>query len=123
MNILIVDDSNFMRTVLGTMLTDMGFNDIYEAANGWEAIRKTYIVNPDLIFMNLVMPEMDGYEASRQILQCFNDAKIIIVTSDKYADVEQKIKGIRIYDFITIPVDQEKLRTIMIEYEEKLERV
>ncbi|MGE5472939.1 MAG: response regulator [Ignavibacteriales bacterium] len=123
MNILIVDDSKFMRTILRSMLSDMGFLDIYEATNGWEAIRKTYIVNPELIFMNLVMPEMDGFEASKQILECFNDAKIIIVTSDKYSEIEKRMEGIKMYDFISLPIEEEKLRTIMIECEEGLEQV
>jgi len=123
MNILIVDDSKFMRTILKGMLADMGFLDIFEAANGWEGIRKTYMVNPDIIFMNLVMPEMDGFEASKQILKSFNDAKIIIVTSDKYSDIERKIEEIKFYNFISLPIDEERLRTIMIEYEEVIETV
>jgi len=118
MNILIVDDSKFMRAVLRVMLTDMGFWDIFEATNGWEAIRKTYMTSPDMIFMNLVMPEMDGYEASRQILESFNDVKIVIVTSDTYSEVEKNIEGINIYDFLSLPIDQEKLRMIMIANEE-----
>jgi len=122
MNILVVDDSKFMRAVLRVMLTDMGFLDIFEATNGWEAIRKTYMVDPDIIFMNLVMPEMDGYEASRQILESFNDAKIVIVTSDTYSEIEKNMEGIKIYDFLSLPIDEEKLRTIMIENDESLKR-
>jgi len=121
MNVLIVDDSKFMRTILRAALTNMGFLDIYEATNGWEAIRKTYMVSPDIIFMNFVMPEMDGLESSRQILENFNDTKIVFVTSNEYSEVRQKIQEIKIYDFLTLPIEEEKLKRIMMEFEEVLE--
>ncbi|MGE5328424.1 MAG: response regulator [Deltaproteobacteria bacterium] len=122
MNILIADDSKFMRTILKAMLNDMGFLDIYEAANGWEAIRKTYMVSPDVIFMNLVMPEMDGFEASRQILGNDTDAKIIIVTSEDYSKIEHKINEMKIRDCITLPINEEKLRAALSDYEGVLEK-
>lgn len=121
MNILIADDSKLLRTVLKGMLLDMGFTDIFEAANGWEAIRKTYMVNPELIFMNLIMPEMDGFEASRQILQSFKDTKIVIVTSNKYSEVPYNLSEIKLYDFISLPIEEKRLRRIMSEYQEYAE--
>ena len=122
MNILIVDDSKLLRTVLKGMLFNMGFSDIYEATNGWEAIRKTYMVNPDIIFMNLIMPEMDGFEASKQILESFQDSKIVLVSADNYSEIQYNISEINIYDFITLPLQQKRLKKIMKEYESYAEK-
>lgn len=123
MNILIVDDSKFMRMILKGILNDIGFFDVYEAANGWEAIRKTYMVSPDIIFMNLIMPEMDGYEASKQILESFQDMKIIIISSNKPSEIEQRMAGIRVYDLLSLPLEEERLRAIMTECGDLLEEV
>ncbi len=64
--ILIVDDKEENRNVLKGMLLPLGF-DILEAVNGREAIETTQNSHPDLIFMDLIMPEMDGFEATKRI--------------------------------------------------------
>lgn len=118
MNILIVDDSKLIRTVIKSMLIGMGFVDVYEATNGWEAVRKAYVVNPDVVFMNLLMPEMDGFEASRRILHTFEDVKIIIVSSDSYSENCKNLSDIRIQEYITLPIKEERIRGVMCGYEE-----
>ncbi len=64
--ILIVDDKEENRNVLKGMLLPLGF-DILEAVNGRETIETTQNSHPDLIFMDLIMPEMDGFEATKRI--------------------------------------------------------
>ena len=63
---LIVDDEPVNRTLLGRMLREQGFA-IVEAANGRDAVEVCRHAAPDIVFMDIMMPEMDGYAATRAI--------------------------------------------------------
>jgi two-component system chemotaxis response regulator CheY len=80
-SVLIVDDALFMRTVLKDILTKNGYEVIGEATNGFEAIEKYEELNPDIITMDITMPELDGIEALKKIMQINNDAKIIMCSA------------------------------------------
>ena len=65
--VLLVDDAAFMRMVVKDTLTKNGFTDLYEAADGVEAVEKYKEVQPDLVIMDITMPNMDGLEALKTI--------------------------------------------------------
>ncbi len=112
MNILIVDDSRFLRTILKNMLTSMGFTETYEAANGLEAVRKAHILQPDLIFMNLIMPEMDGYEASKHILKNF-ETKIVIMSSNSISNTPLKDSDLGVHGYVSIPFTNSTIKKVL----------
>lgn len=66
-NILIVDDAAFMRMMIKDILTKNGYNVVGEAENGLKAIEKYNETKPDLILMDITMPEMDGIQALKKI--------------------------------------------------------
>ena len=66
-SILIVDDAAFMRMMIKDILSKNGYSVIAEAENGIKAIEKYKEVNPDLVIMDITMPEMDGIQAVKQI--------------------------------------------------------
>jgi len=78
--ILIVDDAVFMRTVLKNILVKEGY-EIFEASNGLEAIQEFNRHQPDLITMDITMPEMDGIMALKEILKLDSDAKVCMVSA------------------------------------------
>lgn len=81
-NILLVDDHQMVRIGVKTFLsTQADLKVIGEAENGIEAIEKAKQLNPDIILMDLMMPIMDGVEATKQITEQNPNSKIIIVTS------------------------------------------
>lgn len=66
-NILIVDDAAFMRMMIKDILSGSGFSIVGEAENGIKAVEKYSELNPDLVIMDITMPEMDGIEAVKAI--------------------------------------------------------
>ena len=81
MKILIVDDNEDIRMVLGLMLQEQMDLELFEAGNGNEAIEIFIEELPDLVIMDIVMPIKDGIEATKAILSKFPDAKIIAHTA------------------------------------------
>lgn len=65
--ILLVDDAAFMRKVIKDTLTKSGYSDIYEAVDGADAVEKYDELHPDLVIMDITMPNMDGLEALKSI--------------------------------------------------------
>lgn len=80
--ILIVDDHPLMREALENAIeTEPGMQVVGQAASGSEGVMLTHQVNPDVILMDLLMPEMDGVEATKVILAEYPKAKILTFTS------------------------------------------
>ncbi len=79
--VLIVDDIKFVRDTLREILTQAHYQVVAEAKNGQEAFEMYFRHRPDLVTMDMVMPEMSGIEATRKILKRDKDAKIVIVSA------------------------------------------
>ena len=79
--ILIVDDAAFMRMMIKDILTKNGYEVAGEAENGARAIDKYKELNPDLVIMDITMPEVDGIAAVREIKKINSDSKIIMCSA------------------------------------------
>lgn len=79
--ILIVDDAAFMRMMIKDILTKNGFEVVGEAADGLQAVEKYKEVNPDLVTMDITMPEMDGITSLKEIKKIDPSAKIIMCSA------------------------------------------
>lgn len=79
--ILIVDDAVFMRRMLADILKQGGYEIAGEAANGKESIEQYKKVKPDIVTMDIIMPEMGGIEAVKEIVDSDRDAKILMVSA------------------------------------------
>lgn len=80
-SILIVDDAAFMRMMIKEILSKNGFEVVGEANDGLEAIEKYKELKPDLITMDITMPEMDGIAALKEIKKLDSNAKIIMCSA------------------------------------------
>ncbi len=80
-NILISDDAAFMRMMIKDILTKNGYEVVGEAENGAIAVDKYNELKPDLVIMDITMPEMDGIEAVKTIKAGDPDAKIIMCSA------------------------------------------
>ncbi|MBI4409405.1 MAG: response regulator [Gemmatimonadetes bacterium] len=79
--VLICDDAIFMRTMLRDILQQAGFDVTGEAETGEEAVRKYRELRPSLVTMDIVMPDLGGIEAVRQIISEFPDAKVLMCSA------------------------------------------
>jgi len=79
--ILIVDDAAFMRMMIRDVLTKNGFEIVGEAENGQKAIEKYKELTPELVIMDITMPEVDGIQAVKEIKKADASAKIIMCSA------------------------------------------
>jgi len=101
--VLITDDAMFMRVTLRNILTQNGYEVAGEAANGKEAVRLYQDLKPDLVTMDITMPEMDGISALKEIKRLDPDAVVVMCTAmgQKNLVVEAIQAGAK--DFIVKP--------------------
>ncbi|WP_166237953.1 response regulator [Paenibacillus turpanensis] len=79
--ILVVDDAAFMRMMIKDILTKNGFEVVGEASDGAQAVEKFKELHPDLVTMDITMPEMDGITALKEIKKLDGSAKVIMCSA------------------------------------------
>lgn len=108
-NILVCDDAAFMRMMIKDILTKNGYNVAGEAENGLKAVEKYKEVTPDLVLMDITMPEMDGIQALKEIRKNDAGAKIIMCSAmGQQAMVIESIQA-GAKDFIVKPFNAERV--------------
>ncbi|MCK8823970.1 response regulator [Fuchsiella alkaliacetigena] len=108
--VLITDDAQFMRTMLKQLVEEQGYEVVAEAEDGKKAIELYKEHSPDLVTMDITMPEMDGIEATKEILD-FDPNAIIVMCSamgQKPMVVDALEAGAK--DFIVKPIQAEKVK-------------
>lgn len=91
-SIMIVDDSILTRHEIEMMLTGADFNVICQCRSGEEALKVYDEKKPDIVTMDIIMPGIDGIEASKRLLESHPDAKIIIVSSLVYDETLERVQ-------------------------------
>jgi len=104
--ILTADDSSFMRKVLLDILKEAGFSNFIEAENGKEAIEKYEQEKPDLVLLDIVMPEVDGLEVIKRIGR---QANIIVVSAVGQDAMIEDAKNSGAKGYIVKPFEREKV--------------
>jgi two-component system chemotaxis response regulator CheY len=79
--VLVCDDAIFMRAMISDILKQAGFEIVGEAETGAEAVRLYRELRPDLVTMDIIMPDMGGIDAVRAIMSEFPDAKILMCSA------------------------------------------
>ena len=107
--VLVVDDAAFMRMMVKDILSKNGYEVVGEAENGMKALEKYQELKPDLVTMDITMPEMDGISAVKEIKKVDPNAKIVMCSAmGQQAMVIEAIQaGAR--DFIVKPVQADRV--------------
>ncbi len=85
--LMLADDHRMLREGLSRSMTEHGFDVVGEARDGVEAVNMAYSLSPDVVLMDVSMPEMDGVEACRQVRSSAPDTKVVMLTMHADQDV------------------------------------
>jgi len=115
-HVLICDDSNMARKQMARALPENLNAEITFAKNGEEAIEIIQQGQQEVLFLDLTMPVMDGYETLEVIKQRDLPIIVIVVSGDIQPEARERVKKLGALDFIKKPVDKEKIYSVLDEY-------
>lgn len=110
---LVVDDSEFARRNMTKIVESVGGEAAGFAVNGREAIEQYMKLKPDLVFMDITMPEMEGVEAVQEIMNRDATAKIVMVSSNGFQEMIKTALESGAKHFLTKPVEQHQLASVV----------
>ena len=108
-NILVVDKTSFTRATIKDILNKAGYNVIAEAENGIKAVGKFKTYRPDLIFMDVQLPEMNGIEALKAIKELDADVPVIMCADSGHQTVVLEAVRAGASDFIVKPFQPDRV--------------
>jgi two-component system chemotaxis response regulator CheY len=111
--VLIADDSQFMRFVLKKILEKNGFEVVADVENGMKAVEQYKALKPDLVTMDVVMPGMDGIEATRAIVEFDSNANVIVVSALGQQPLVNEAMEAGARDFIVKPFEESKVLEVI----------
>lgn len=113
--VLLCDDSRALRMLAAQQLADCGFQVVGEAGNGLEAVQQYKALRPDLVLMDLVMPQCDGKQALTAIMAHDPQARVVILSSlGAQGDIEDCLKlGAKSY--LQKPIDPQAMERVLHE--------
>lgn len=107
--ILIVDDAPIVRLMLKDIIEYHGYEICGEASNGQEAIEMYKEMKPELVTMDIIMPEKDGIEALEAILEFDPNAKVVMVTAIDQRESLMKAIRLGATDYIVKPFENDRV--------------
>ena len=105
---LVVDDSSFQRTIVSNTIEDW-FEIVATAENGKKAIDQFKKERPDVVTMDIMMPEMDGVEATGRIKALTDETKVMMCTSVEQAEKMKEAVRAGADEYVTKPFDEDEL--------------
>ena len=114
-SVLVVDDAYFVRHIIKRYLNELHFGEIYEAEDGEQLLEQYRLHKPDLVFMDLIMENMNGLIALDRLLQAHPHAKVIVISAVDIADLIRECIHIGAFDFIVKPFTRDKIQSAAID--------
>lgn len=109
MKVVIVDDSDFSRSIIRKMLTEEGIEIVGEANSAEAALLVIKEKKPNIVITDIVMPEISGIELTEKINQNFNDIAVVVISSLSQEHVVLEAIGAGASDFIAKPIQKQQL--------------
>jgi two-component system chemotaxis response regulator CheY len=115
-NILVVDDSKFMRKMLSDILTEEGYQVVGEAENAWEAVEFYKKFKPDLVTLDIIMPKVEGTDAIsalKGMIRFSRQAKVVVVSAMGQEEVVKEFIQAGAKDFIVKPFQPSRVAGVV----------
>ena len=110
--VLIVDDSELFRRSTCRILEVLGYDVVGEAQNGRQAVEKTLTLHPDLVLMDVEMPELSGIEAAREIQKC-HPTPVVLLTAHDSLDLIHEARDAGVAAYLVKPLDPQEMQRIV----------
>jgi two-component system chemotaxis response regulator CheY len=107
--VMIVDDALFMRKILSGIVSEKGYTVIAEAGSGIEAMKHLRSLQPDIILLDIILPDSNGLDLLQSIIQASLQSKIVICSGISQDQVIQKARDLGAQAFIPKPFSPEKV--------------
>ncbi|MFQ5496266.1 MAG: response regulator [Nitrosopumilus sp.] len=121
-SVLVADDSAFMRTFLSKIFKNTAnVREIFEVKNGIEVLKMYKIKKPDLVTMDIDMPELNGIEAAKQIKLFDPNAKIVIVSSSDKTNTRAEARDVGVHGYITKPFDRLEIKKQLMIFQRNID--
>ena len=111
--VLIVDDAVFMRNILRAIIKDKGYTVVAEAASGIEAMRILHDQNPDIVILDIILPDVNGLDLLDSILKIRPQAKVVICSSIGQEPIIKKALDHGAKAFIQKPFTPERVLNVL----------
>lgn len=111
--ILVVDDAAFMRMMIKDTLVKLGYDDVEEAPDGKVAVEKYQQSNPDLVMLDVTMPNLDGIGALKAIKEINPDAKVVMCSAMGQESMVVEAIKLGALDFIVKPFKPDRIAKTM----------
>jgi two-component system chemotaxis response regulator CheY len=111
--VMIVDDAVFMRSILRGILKDKGYTVVAEAASGIEAMKNLRTFNPDIITLDIILPDANGLDLLESILEARPQAKVVVCSSIGQEQIIKKALNHGAKAFIQKPFTPEKVIEVL----------
>ncbi len=111
--VLIVDDALFMRNLLRDIFEANGWEVVAEAENGLQALERFVTYRPDLVTMDIVMPEMGGIDALKRILEDYPQSKIVMCSALGQESMVMEAINAGAIDFIVKPFQEKQVLEVV----------
>lgn len=111
--VMIVDDAVFMRSILRGIMKDKGFTVVAEAASGIEAMKNLRTCTPDIITLDIILPDANGIDLLESILEVCPQAKIVVCSSIGQEQIVKKALDLGAKAFIQKPFTPEKVIEVL----------
>ncbi len=114
--VLVVDDASFVRMMIRQVLDRLGYTNILEAKNGFEAVQFYKENKPDLTILDITMPELDGLSALKEIISFDPTAKVIMCSAVFQEPIVREALDLGAIDFVVKPFRLDELRKLIMKY-------
>lgn len=114
--LLICDDSSMARKQVARSLPEDWEVDIEYATNGLEGLEAIRQGKGEMVFLDLTMPQMDGYEVLEKIRDEQHKSVVIVISGDIQPEAMERVKSLGALEFIKKPINKDKLQTVLHEF-------